>query len=182
MALFMKRTAAVTALLTILFAWLHRLTEIGVFLSLAITAGTVCYHMGMRLWVGKTVHAVMKNRADYTKSWYQPRAFEEKLYKALHVHAWKDKMPTYQPELFQVQNRDFDRLCQVMCQAEVVHECIVPLSFLPLLAAIPFGSFPVFMITSVLSALFDMLFVILQRYNRPRLVMLAERQKQRSKA
>ena len=178
----MKYTAAVTLLLTILFAWLHHLMDMGVFLPLAITAGTFCYHMAMRLLVGGVVDAVMKNKADYTKWWYRPRAFEEKLYKLLRVHAWKTKMPTYDPELFVVRNRDFDRLAQVMCQAEVVHECIIPFSFLPLLAAIPFGTFPVFLITSLLAALFDLSFVILQRYNRPRVIMLAQRQKQRNQA
>lgn len=181
MAVFMKRTAAVTALLTALFAWLHHLTAIEPFLPLAITAGTFCYHLTMRLAAGWTVDHVMKNHADYTRRWYQPRTFEERLYQLLRVHAWKRIMPTYDPALFTVRNRVFDKLCQVMCQAEVVHECIIPLSFLPLLAALHFGTFPAFLITSVLAALVDSAFVILQRYNRPRIVMLAEKQKQRTK-
>lgn len=35
----------------------------------------------------------------------------------------------------------------------------------------------VFIITSVLSCMFDMIFVIMQRYNRPRLVKIIERKK-----
>ena len=62
-----------------------------------------------------------------------------------------------------------------MCGAEIVHEIIMVLSFLPLLAIPVFGAFPVFLITSVLAALFDGVFVMAQRYNRPRLVRILEK-------
>ena len=48
-------------------------------------------------------------------------------------------------------------------------------SFLPLLMVPLFGEFWVFFITSLLSALFDSLFVIAQRYNRPRMERLAHK-------
>ena len=57
-----------------------------------------------------------------------------------------------------------------MCQAELVHETITVLSFVPVLFAIWFGQLPVFLITSLLAAAFDMQFVILQRFNRPRVI------------
>ena len=57
-----------------------------------------------------------------------------------------------------------------MCQAELVHETIVVLSFLPILAGIWFGDFPVFIITSLVAAMVDMSFVIMQRYNRQRIM------------
>ena len=64
-----------------------------------------------------------------------------------------------------------------MCQAEIVHEVIIIFSFLPVLASYWFGSFAVFMITSIGAAAFDLMFVMIQRYNRPRIVKLAEREK-----
>ena len=63
-----------------------------------------------------------------------------------------------------------------MCGAEIVHEVIMVLSFLPLLTVPFFGTFPVFLMTSALSALFDSIFVMAQRYNRPRLVRIYEKQ------
>jgi hypothetical protein len=48
------------------------------------------------------------------------------------------------------------------------------LSFLPSLAGIRFGAYPVFIITSVLAVAFDMMFVIMQKYNRPRILLPAE--------
>ena len=63
-----------------------------------------------------------------------------------------------------------------MCGAEIVHEIIMILSFLPLLAIPVFGEGAVFCITSLLSALFDSLFVMAQRFNRPRLIRVYEKQ------
>lgn len=65
-----------------------------------------------------------------------------------------------------------------------MHEIIIPLSFVPVIAARWFGVLPVFLITSVLAAGMDLLFVILQRYNRPRveaiMARLAARERRRS--
>ena len=46
---------------------------------------------------------------------------------------------------------------------------------LPILAGNWFGAYPVFVITSILSALFDLMFVAMQRYNRQRIVRLIKR-------
>lgn len=62
-----------------------------------------------------------------------------------------------------------------MCQSEIVHETIVVFSFLPIVSVVWFGSLPVFIITSVLSAGFDLMFVVMQRYNRPRIIKLIKR-------
>ena len=85
-------------------------------------------------------------------------------------------MPAYEGDLFDPRKHSWDEIAQAMCQAELVHETIALLSFLPLLAVRWFGSFGVFLITSVLSALLDLMFVTMQRYNRPRVVRLAEKQ------
>lgn len=165
MAKIMKWATLISFLMTTLFAGLH-LT------SLSITFGTFFYHLAMRLLVGHVFDRTMGNKADYTKSWYQLQPFEIRLYKALNVKKWKGRMPTYDPSLFDPKLHSWDEIAQAMCQAEVVHEANVILSFLPLLAAIPFGSFGVFLITSLLAAMYDLLFVIMQRFNRPRILKL----------
>ena len=68
------------------------------------------------------------------------------------------------------------RIIQNMCGAEIVHEIIMVMSFLPLATVPVFGSFPVFLITSLLAAMYDGIFVMAQRYNRPRLVRIYEKQ------
>jgi len=140
--------------------------------SLTITFGTIFYHFAMRLLVGAIVNKIMKNKADYNKKWFQITNIENKLYGFLKVKGWKNKLPSYQPDLFDKNKHTWDEIAQAMCQAEIVHEIIIVLSFLPIISSWFFGSFYVFLITSILSALFDLLFVIMQRYNRPRVLYI----------
>lgn len=154
--------------------------RIGIFLPLSFTFATTAYHFVMRLGVGGLVNRIMKNRADLRKKWYQEYPFEPPLYRILRVKKWKNKLPTYDPQVFSWKDHSFSELAQAMCQAEITHEIIVALSFLPLLASLKFGAFFTWLVTSVLAAGFDFLFVLVQRYNRPRAVKLAQKQTQSS--
>ncbi len=164
-------TAAVIT--AILFCCFHK----DIYLALSITFGTTFYHLGIRLFVGMLYNIGMKNRADYTKSWYQIHSWENRLYRFLKVKAWKDKMPTYHPESFSYKKHTWNEIAQAMCQSELVHETNIILSFVPLIASRWFGSFYVFLITSVCSAVFDLIFVIMQRYNRARVIKIALRKR-----
>ena len=175
MAKTMKLTALLSAVLTVIFAVIYRLNGRGIFLPIAITCGAVAYHFIMRLAVGHTVNAIMHNRADYTKRWFRLHGFEEGLYRRLGVKNWKEKLPAYDPSLFSVKEHGFEEIAQATCQAEIVHEVIAVLSFLPIAAAARFGEFAVFLVTSVAAACFDLLFVMIQRYNRPRLTRIAQK-------
>lgn len=161
----------------VLSAALYRLYHSGVWLTAAITFGTAAYHLAAHLLIGDIVNAIMHNHADYRKKWYQPRSFEPALYRFLKVKKWKDKMPTFEPGTFSAKEHSFDEIAQVMCQSEVVHELCILSSFLPLAASLKFGAFPVFLATSMAVACFDAALVMMQRYNRPRIIKLAKRQK-----
>jgi len=147
----------------------------GIYLTLAITFGTTCYHLGIRLLVGQLYDLGMGNRADYTKKWFQPRPWEDRLYRALKVKAWKGKMPTFYPEVFSCEKHSWDEIAQAMCQSELVHETNALLSFLPVITARWFGAFPVFLATSVCGAVFDLMLVAMQRYNRARIMRIMSR-------
>lgn len=177
MAKALKRITLVCAIMTVVMVVLYQKLNMDIFLVLAITCGTTLYHFAMRLTVGFVVDGIMRNHADYTKKWYQPLPFEKKLYKKLNVRQWKGKMPTYDEALFSVKDKRYDEIAQAMCQAEIVHEVIIVFSFLPILASLKFGVPVVFILTSVMAAGFDLLFVIMQRYNRPRIIKLAKRQR-----
>ena len=175
MAKIMKQITLLSALLTALFVVFYSITESDTLLTLAITLGTTFYHFAMRLLTGSVVNLFLKNRVDYRRSWFRVGAAEQRLYKKLRVRKWKDKMPTYDPGAFDPNLHSWDEIAQTMCQAELVHEVIMVLSFLPIFAAVPFGALPVFVITSLLAACFDAMFVIMQRYNRPRILKLMDR-------
>lgn len=172
----MQSIAAVTSAVTVLLLFLLRCTDTPWLLDAAITFATTAYHFLMRLGIGYLIPKVTGYRFDYRHSWFQPKNWETALYKKLNVKRWKGKLPTYAPGQFSLASNSLSRIIQNMCGAEVVHEIIMLLSFLPLLAVPAFGAFPVFFVTSLLAALFDSLFVMAQRFNRPRLVRIFEKQ------
>lgn len=175
----LRRIAVVLIGCVLISAILYKVTQKDLWLTLVITFGTTSYHFFMRLLVGFIYNSLMKNRADITKKWYQLQPWEQKLYEVLHVKKWKNKMPTYENDFFDPRLHSWDEIAQAMCQAELVHETSVVFSFLPLLFAVWAGAFPVFLITSVAAACFDLIFVIIQRYNRPRIMKLANIEKKR---
>ncbi len=173
MARVVKIAAAVSLCVTVLLIILYRHTQIDWLLPVVITCATTAYHVCMRLAVGGFYQMLLGNRADYRRWWYQPHRGEEKVYAALGVKRWKRYMPTYAPLMFSPRYHSWDEIAQAMCQSELVHETCAVFSFVPLVAAIWFGAFGVFLATSFLAALLDIALVMVQRYNRPRIVRLA---------
>lgn len=158
-------------LLTMLFAVLYRNTEIDCILTLAITFGTISYYFIIRLFIGFVIDRLLNNQVDYRARWFQVDVAERKLYEKLKV---KKKMGTYAPDCFDRKIHSWDEIAQATCQAELVHAVIMVLSFVPVFASIPFGELRVFILTSVLAACYDAMFVVMQRYNRSRIVKLIE--------
>ena len=143
--------------------------------TVTITLGIALYHFAMRLAVGTVINAIMKNKANHNHIWFREKNFENKLYRVIRVRKWKKHLPTYSPDTFDTGRKTVKELIGATCQAEIVHEVIMMLSLLPIVF-IPFlGGAAAMIITSVLSMLFDSLFVILQRYNRPKLIRIMER-------
>ena len=160
---------------TVVTLFFYNNTSDGIFLTLAITSGTCTYHFVMRLLVGFIVNVVLNNKVDYHKRWYQVSEREKKIYEKLRVKKWKDKMPTYRPDWFDPRKHSWEEIAQTMCQSEIGHEIISVLSFVPILSGRWFGAYPVFIVTSILSAVFDLSFVVMQRYNRQRIVRVMKR-------
>ena len=140
-----------------------------------ITVGIALYHFAMRLFIGSVVNLIMKNKADHNSIWFREKQFENKLYKLMRVRKWKKYLPTYSPVTFDTTQKTVKEIVGATCQAEIVHEIIMVLSLMPI-ALIPLlGGADAIIITSFLSMLIDLTFVILQRYNRPKLIRVMER-------
>ena len=177
MAKTMKRIAIISVLLTVAFGVLYQTISNSVIFSLMITSGTIAYHFIIRLLIGTMVNWKMKNKADVTKKWYYVSVSELKLYDKLKVKKWKNKMPTYDEDTFDVSKHTWEEIIQATCQSEIVHEVNALFSFFPIVASVWFGSFGVFLITSTLGAAFDMMFVCMQRFNRSRLLKMVTKRK-----
>lgn len=152
-----------------------KITENSIFLSLTISVGTILYHGIMRLIVG----FAMPKSFNYKQNWFREYSFEKKIYTILKVKKWKKHLPSYNPDSYSTTNCSYEEIANTMCRNEIIHECDVVLSFVPISFSIFFGALPVFVLTSILAGGFDLLFVIMQRYNRPRIVKLINRKGKR---
>lgn len=169
-------TAAVISMALMFAAFgIHRLNGARFCVTVGITSMTVCYHFTIRLFIGNIVDVIMRNEADWRKPWFREHKFEQKLYKKLKVKKWKDRMPTADEKIYDLGKRPMERIIGATCQSEVVHELDILASLAAIFFAIPFGDVWVFVITSVLGAVFDLMLVIMQRYNRPRLLRTMKR-------
>ena len=172
----MKTVAVITVLLTALLMAAHHAFQQNWMLVCAISFGTTSYHFVMRLAVGYAIPKLTNYDFNYKHPWFQARNWEPALYKKLNIKNWKGALPTYAPQQFSLKENSLHRVIRNMCGAEIVHEIIMLLSFVPLAAVPVFGSFPVFLVTSILAAMYDGIFVMAQRFNRPRLVRIYEKQ------
>lgn len=173
--------ATLSGLLTAAFVLLFTLWGQDWAEAAAITAGTVFYHFAVRLAAG----TILDNWRPGNSPWFRVSETEKRLYEKMKVQRWKGLMPTYNPEKFNLRTHTAEEILSSMRQAEAVHEVNILLSFLPLFSSFAFGAFPVFLITSLLAAGYDGLFVIMQRYNRPRMEALLsaiEKRKNRKEA
>lgn len=172
MSRIMKIISIVTTIATIIFIYIYINSDKSIYLTLSITFGTTAYHFIMRLIVGYVVNGILHNKVNYNNKFFKSKKFEQKIYEIIKVKKWKDFMPTYNPEFYSIEKHSLEEIVMVTCQAEIVHKFIIIFSFVPVLFTLWFDSFWVFMITSIIAALIDTLFVIMQRYNRPRIIKL----------
>lgn len=105
---------------------------------------------------------------------------EGRIYEAIGIRRWKDHLPDkskHTKKTFTKQMKGHDsidglvRFLQETCVAECVHWCLLLLSF-PLYSYVPtvFGA-----AVTALYALSNLPFILIQRYNRPRLLRLLNR-------
>ena len=171
-------TAAVSFLGTVCFFSVWFFSRNNILFAAVVTSFTVFYHFAVRLFIGEwLLKRLIANTPDYNHPWFRHRRFEQGLYRILRVKDWKGQIPTYAPEEFSIRTNSWEQIAAATCRSELVHEMNILASFVPLLFALFFGEFPVFLITSLLAAAVDLSFVILQRFNRPRLIRMIKKSK-----
>jgi len=134
-----------------------------------IVAFTIMYHLWMRLIFGninKLFHI------HHKQMWFKELPFEKAVYKALRVRKWKDKALTYNPELFSLKDRSLEQIADSMAKVEVDHWTNIAISLTTLFFAIWWGQFWLFFVSAIAAIIFDAQFILIQRYNRPRVVRL----------
>ena len=151
----------------------------GLILSIAyIAAAGIASH-----FIGE---ALPRENFDPRRFPFASREWEHsgRFYQLLKVHVWKDKLPDMSriaPDMVKKRvsltgsSAEARRVAVETCVAESVHWTLMLLSFvIYLLYPQPLGA-----ALAVLYGLSHIPFIIIQRYNRPTLVTLAERLEQR---
>ena len=143
-------------------------------LTIVITLLVIFYQLGMRLIVGNWLEPRLQLRPS--AAWFKVGARERRLYRLLRVRRWKKWLPTQSPAKYDVRQHSLADIIKTMTYAEVDHELMLLLSYLPVLLVISFGNPAAFVISSVAASLVEVPFIVLQRYNRARLVNVLRRQ------
>ena len=170
----MNEIAIVSTMLTIILFIIHRFFDIEIIETLGITFLTISFHFDIRLAIGSIV-PLFKSSINVNNKWFKLNKIENKLYEIMRVKKWKSKAPTYEPDEFNVEKHTYKEIVVNMCNSEIVHEINVLISYLLLIFIIWFGSPIVFILTSILASIYDLQFVIIQRYNRPRIIKIMKR-------
>lgn len=144
----------------------------GAILWTGIVAFMIVYHFWLRLIMGN-VSKLLPIRRDH--GWFRERPFEKKLYRLLRVNRWKTRVPTYNPELFDLKTRTLDQVADAMTKAEVDHWINQFISLSSILFSLLWGQTWIFLLTAVAAMLFDGQFIVIQRYNRPKVLRILAR-------
>lgn len=148
----------------------------GTVLWTGITAFTITYHFKMRLILGEITQ---RCHIRYDQRWFREHPFERRIYRLLQVKHWKDKALTYNPELFSVKDRTLEQIANAMAKAETDHWLNELVSLSTIFFALIWGEAWIFVLTAIIAMAFDAQFILIQRYNRPRVVKLLKKKQQR---
>jgi len=175
-ALFMYWVIAITAIIAVICFILYYggFYVNPVILWTSVTCFTIMYHLWMRIILGNVTKLFPIN---YNQWWFKERKFEKKLYKILKVKNWKNKALTYNPELYSVKDRSLEEIANTTAKSESDHWVNISISLSTILFSLIWGVFWIFFVTAILAILFDSQFIIIQRFNRPRLLRLIKRYK-----
>lgn len=177
-AVFMYTSIALMAVFAALFLslyysgiWKHDLI-----LWIGIVSFMILYHFGLRILFGEWTKRLP---IRYSHPFFQHRAFEKALYRTLRVRFWKDRVLTFDPDSYNFQKRTLEELAQTMAKSETDHWINEGISLFSLFFSLIWGHFPIFLITCILAMLFDLQFILVQRYNRPIVLRLLENKRKK---
>ena len=176
-ALFMYSIIAIGVVLSVIcFGFYYGgYNENNIILWVGITAFTITYHFWGRIILGN-VSKLFRKHINYKRWWFRERKFEKKLYEILKVKKWKGKALTYNPEQFDLKQNSLEQILNTMTKSEVDHWINEAISISTMFFGLIWGETWIFVLTAIVAMLIDGQFIVIQRYNRPRVIKILERQ------
>lgn len=175
-AIFMYCVIAIAAIIAIVCfcAYYGNIYVNKITLWTGVVSFTIMYHLWLRIIMGN-ITRLLKKHIKYNDWWFVERKFEKRLYKLLRVKQWKRKALTYNPELFSLKNNSLEEIANTMSKAELDHWINEIISLSTLLFATFWGNLWFFLAVAIVAMAFDAQFIVIQRYNRPRVVKILEK-------
>lgn len=127
---------------------------------------------------------VPKEFYNPNNSFFRERLYEQRLYRKIRISRWKDRLPQYNVNfnkkyLPEKLTSDFiEQFIMETCRAELVHIAICIFSFSSIiLVYLQIEPLYVFVIVEIIIFVAQIPFILIQRYNRPRLIKYLKRLK-----
>ncbi len=122
-----------------------------------------------RLLVGSICEGVFENGINSSAEWFRTSSFEERFYGTMGIKYLKKNLPKFERTDFSLARKSVQDIIDAGCEIETEHEINIGVSLLGLLLALLFGNVWIFAVTAGAAVVYDLLFIAVQRYNRPRL-------------
>lgn len=179
-ALFMYAVILISVIVSAICLSLHYLgkSESDSILWAGIVAFMIMYHLWLRIIMGNVSKLFRINQDSW---WFREKKFEKALYGFLRVKKWKGKALTYNPDAFSLEKHTLEEIALVMTKSEVDHWINEIISLLSILFSLIWGELWIFVSTAIFAMVFDAQFIVIQRFNRPRILRILERKSRKSK-
>ena len=152
-----------------------------IILLIGIVTFTIMYHFWVRIIMGN-VSKLFKKNIKYNQAFFRERSFEKSLYKFLRVKEWKGKTLTYNPESFSLKKHSLEEIVNTMTKSEVDHWINEIISLISILFSFVWPELSLaFVISAIIAMIFDSQFIIIQRYNRPRVLKILTKEIKKEK-
>ena len=177
-AVFFYTTIALTAVLSGIFFFLYyaNVAKQSAVLWCGIVVFMILYHFGLRILFGEITKRI---KIDYRHPFFLRKPFEARLYRLLRVRLWKDRVLTFDPASFDLKTRSLSEVATTMAKSELDHWINEVISLTSILFSLVWGCFPAFFFTALAAMIFDLQFILVQRYNRPIAVRLIDHREKR---
>ncbi|MBQ4120654.1 MAG: hypothetical protein IJD35_01430 [Clostridia bacterium] len=151
-------------------------TDSRIVLWVGVASFTILYHFWLRIIMGSVTR---RFPIRYTAWWFKERRFERRLYKLLRVRKWKGKVLTYDPGAFSLKQHSYEEVANAMAKAETDHWINQLISLSTMLFSLMWGAPWLFISTGIVGMLFDMQFILVQRFHRPIIVRVIDKERKR---
>lgn len=160
-------------------------------IAMAFVLGGAAVIFALDAFIAWVLHLLPEKYFDYKKKIFQVRSREKKFYEKIGIRAWKDKIPEmgqlcdfHKDKIASTEQKYIHKFLVETCYAEVIHVAMILIGLLiiPIIYFINPGyfwnfSFPLVIINTFL----NLPPVLIQRYTRPKLLKLQERELRKQK-